>query len=184
MVLRGNKGKQVKRLKLKSALLSTAAMLAVAATVTSTGSIAGNNAASELSSVQDLLNSVASNAKKAGAVDPNSLKTKTPIKHLVVVFNENRSFDHYFGTYPNAMNPEGEPIFEPAKNTPRDINNLTRAARRLLDNNPNLNAVERRHDVAVDRSVSIAPKSTPPTRTTATRPSKKPLTAANSTSSR
>src|ERR1700742_743535 len=128
----------MKRLRLKSVLLSTAAMLAGAATVTSTGSIAGNNAASELSAVQDLVNSVASNAKKAGAVDPNSLKTKTPIKHLVVVFNENRSFDHYFGTYPNALNPEGEPVLEPAKNTPRDVNNLlTNPA--LLDNNPNLN---------------------------------------------
>src|SRR5580658_9126172 len=27
-------------------------------------------------------------------------KTATPIRHLVVIFNENVSFDHYFGTYP------------------------------------------------------------------------------------
>ena len=26
----------------------------------------------------------------------------TPIKHVVVIFGENQSFDHYFGTYPNA----------------------------------------------------------------------------------
>jgi len=26
--------------------------------------------------------------------------TATPIKHLVVIFDENISFDHYFGTYP------------------------------------------------------------------------------------
>jgi phospholipase C len=32
-----------------------------------------------------------------------------PIKHLVVIFDENISFDHYFGTYPNALNPAGEP---------------------------------------------------------------------------
>ncbi len=70
---------------------------------------------------------------------PNDLPTKTPIKHLVVVFNENRSFDHYFGTYPNALNPEGEPVFEPAKNTSRDINNLL-SSPALLTNNPNLNA--------------------------------------------
>ena len=31
--------------------------------------------------------------------------TTTPIKHLVVIFQENVSFDHYFGTYPNATNP-------------------------------------------------------------------------------
>ena len=28
----------------------------------------------------------------------------TPIKHLVVLFDENVSFDHYFGTYPYAAN--------------------------------------------------------------------------------
>jgi len=33
--------------------------------------------------------------------------TATPIKHLVVIFDENVSFDHYFGTYPNAANTDG-----------------------------------------------------------------------------
>jgi len=37
----------------------------------------------------------------------------TPIKHLVILFPENRSFDHYFGTYPHALNLPGEPRFEP-----------------------------------------------------------------------
>ena len=37
------------------------------------------------------------------------------------------------------LNPEGEPVFEPAKNTQRDINNLL-ANPALLDNNPNLNS--------------------------------------------
>jgi phospholipase C len=36
----------------------------------------------------------------------------------VVIFGENRSFDHYFGTYPNAQNPVGEPVFTAAANTP------------------------------------------------------------------
>jgi phospholipase C len=31
----------------------------------------------------------------------------TPIKHLVVLFDENESFDHYFGTYPYAANTDG-----------------------------------------------------------------------------
>ena len=35
----------------------------------------------------------------------------TPIKHVVVIFGENQSFDHYFGTYPNATNPPGQPNF-------------------------------------------------------------------------
>jgi phospholipase C len=33
--------------------------------------------------------------------------TATPIKHLVVIFDENVSFDHYFGTYPFAANKDG-----------------------------------------------------------------------------
>jgi phospholipase C len=34
--------------------------------------------------------------------DENS-RTNTPIKHVVAIFQENISFDHYFGTYPNAV---------------------------------------------------------------------------------
>src|SRR5580692_12852244 len=132
-------GKKMKHLKLKSALLSTAALIVAAATFTSTGSIAGNNnLASELAPVLSLIDSVAATSSKTSAVTADTLPTKTPIKHLIVVYNENRSFDHYFGTYPNALNVEGEPAFEPAKNTPTVINNLlTNPA--LLDNNPNLN---------------------------------------------
>jgi phospholipase C len=111
--------------KLKTILLSSAALLAVAAAAISTGPvIAGqsNNA----------------KADKNAGVDPDSLATKYPIKHLVVVFNENVSFDHYFGTYPNALNVDGEPAFKPAKNTQTDITNLL-SSPGLLDNNPNLN---------------------------------------------
>ena len=45
----------------------------------------------------------------------HEVHTATPIKHLVIIFNENRSFDHYFATYPNATQParraalQGEP---------------------------------------------------------------------------
>ncbi len=48
----------------------------------------------------------------------------TPIKHLVVIFQENVSFDHYFGTYPNAANLPGEPVFHALANTPA-VNGLT-----------------------------------------------------------
>ena len=44
--------------------------------------------------------------------------TTTPIKHLVVIFQENVSFDHYFGVYPNATNPAGQPAFYPLPGTP------------------------------------------------------------------
>ncbi|HWE08210.1 MAG TPA: alkaline phosphatase family protein [Solirubrobacteraceae bacterium] len=60
----------------------------------------------------------------------------TPIKHLVVIFQENVSFDHYFGTYPNAANPSGEPSFQAAPGTP-SLNGLSGA---LLTNNPNTGA--------------------------------------------
>lgn len=63
--------------------------------------------------------------------------TKTPIKHLVVIFQENVSFDHYFGTYPNALNPSGEPEFHARPGTPT-VNGLKGG---LLTANPNfLNA--------------------------------------------
>jgi phospholipase C len=42
----------------------------------------------------------------------------TPIQHLVVIFQENVSFDHYFGTYPFSANAEGEPAFYAYPNTP------------------------------------------------------------------
>ena len=44
--------------------------------------------------------------------------TSTPIEHIVVIFQENVSFDHYFGTYPFALNPAGEPRFEADERTP------------------------------------------------------------------
>ena len=34
------------------------------------------------------------------AVTAAPVVTSTPIKHVVVIFDENISFDHYFGTYP------------------------------------------------------------------------------------
>src|ERR1700722_19927061 len=44
----------------------------------------------------------------------NRIATATPIKHVVVIYNENVSFDHHFATYPNAANPSGEPALTPA----------------------------------------------------------------------
>src|SRR6201993_5498828 len=79
--------------------------------------------------------------------DPNGgVQTTTPIKHVVVIFQENVSFDHYFGTYPNATNPAGEPAFHAKQDTP-SVNGLTTA---LLTNNPNLNNPAR-----LDRSQAL-----------------------------
>lgn len=75
---------------------------------------------------------VAKHVSKYSVIRPQS-DTTTPIKHVVVLFQENISFDHYFGTYPNAANPKGEPAFHAAPNTPT-VNGLSGA---LLTNNPN-----------------------------------------------
>ncbi len=53
-------------------------------------------------------------------------KPTTPIQHIVVIFQENISFDHYFGTYPVATNPQGEPAFTALPNTPA-VNGLSEA---------------------------------------------------------
>ena len=75
--------------------------------------------------------------------NPNVLQSKTamaeitlstPIKHLVVIFQENVSFDHYFATYPVSINPPGEPTFNYKANTP-SVNGLNNA---LRVDNPNL----------------------------------------------
>jgi phospholipase C len=72
--------------------------------------------------------------------------TRTPIKQLVVIFQENHSFDNYFATYPNAKNPTGEPEFVAEDGTPT-VNGLTGG---LLTNNPNVANPQRLDRVASD----------------------------------
>src|SRR5260221_8335172 len=79
--------------------------------------------------------------------DFHRIPTATPIKHVVVIFQENVSFDHYFGTYPNALNLPGETTFKARPRTPK-VNNLVNpldvehnfkplTGVDLLHNNPN-----------------------------------------------
>lgn len=72
----------------------------------------------------------------AAQAENDDSSTATPIKHVVVIFQENVSFDHYFGTYPTATpNKDGSVYFTGARNgTPR-VNSLASAG--LLTNNPN-----------------------------------------------
>jgi phospholipase C len=58
---------------------------------------------------------------------------KGAIRHVVVIFQENVSFDHYFGTYPNALNLPGELPFKALPATPA-VEGLSPS---LLRNNPN-----------------------------------------------
>ena len=81
------------------------------------------------------VNAVASGRGPADNSIATSLKTRTPIKHLVVIFQENVSFDHYFATYPHALNPPGEPPFHAAPNTPAAY--TLESAGLLAPNNPN-----------------------------------------------
>ena len=60
----------------------------------------------------------ATHANTPGQRRPAALPTATPIRHLVVIYNENVSFDHYFATYPKAANPMGEPAFHARPGTP------------------------------------------------------------------
>jgi phospholipase C len=69
------------------------------------------------------------------AAQAQSLNPITPIQHVVVIFQENVSFDHYFGTYPNATNPQGQPAFKALPGTP-SVNGLQGA---LMTSNPNMN---------------------------------------------
>ena len=55
------------------------------------------------------------------------------IKHLVVIVQENISFDHYFATYPRAANLPGERVFIARPGTP-SVNGLDAG---LLTKNPN-----------------------------------------------
>jgi phospholipase C len=67
---------------------------------------------------------------------PTPTTASAVIKHVVVIFGENISFDHYFGTYPVAANlPTNKSKFTAAAGTTVP-NNLTTG---LLTSNPNLN---------------------------------------------
>src|SRR5579863_307672 len=72
--------------------------------------------------------------------------TTTPIKHVVVIFDENNSFDHYFGAYPIAANPQDQPTFTALPGTP-EVNGLRGT---LLTHNPN-----RVQPFRLDRSMNV-----------------------------
>jgi phospholipase C len=66
----------------------------------------------------------------------NPHASTTPIEHVVIIFQENISFDHYFGTYPTAANLQGESVFRALKGTP-SVNGFGNP---LTDRNPNSSA--------------------------------------------
>jgi len=100
------------------------------------GSALAVAAAAVVAVVNPTVTQSAAAATNSGAVNNTitTTTTTTPIKHLIVIFQENISFDHYFGIYPYAKNSPGEPPFLALLDTP-SINGLTEA---LLNNNTNL----------------------------------------------
>src|SRR5579859_3977149 len=86
---------------------------------------------------------IASAGPSSTASHHDGRETTTPISHLVVIFDENVSFDHYFGTYPFAANQPGENKFRTHRGTPT-VNGLYTGVTGggptgpLLTANPNL----------------------------------------------
>ena len=89
-------------------------------------------------------------AGTAAGISSIHATTSTPIKHLVIIFQENVSFDHYFGTYPHATNGANGSKFVVDQHTPT-INGLSAA---LLVDNPN-SANPFRLDPSQQRSCDI-----------------------------
>jgi phospholipase C len=93
------------------------------------------------SAAPNTVNAVASPATSSTSTWSYTPPTATPIKHVVVIFDENISFDHYFGTYPYATNTNGNP-FHAKRGTPK-VNGLytkitpSGPVGPLLTNNPN-----------------------------------------------
>ena len=80
-------------------------VVATTAVVLAAGAAAGATAASASTSVSHAFADYTAPATVSQTLYRGS--TTTPIKHLVVLFDENQSFDHYFGTYPYAANTDG-----------------------------------------------------------------------------
>lgn len=83
--------------------------------------------------------------------------TTYPIKYVVVIFQENVSFDHYFATYPYSVNPPGEPVFVAKPNAPT-VNGLNQ---NLLTNNQNKlqpQRIDRSHVNTADQDHDYMPE--------------------------
>ncbi|HEY1001171.1 MAG TPA: alkaline phosphatase family protein [Streptosporangiaceae bacterium] len=113
------------------AAITTAVMLGAGVAVGTT--VSGANAAPT---------TARSAASPAGSSWTFTSGTATPIKHVVVIFDENVSFDHYFGTYPFAANTDGS-TFHAKRGTPKVNGLYTKITPKgpvgpLLTANPNL----------------------------------------------
>jgi phospholipase C len=86
-----------------------------------------------------------------------TVSATTKIQHVVVIFGENESFDHYFGTYPTAANlgTPGEPSFTAAPGTPTP-DGLTNALLTLNPNSANPERIARANALTCDQNHNYA----------------------------
>jgi phospholipase C len=87
--------------------------------------------------------------------------TATPIKYLVVIYQENVSFDHYFATYPHAANPAGEPAFVPHRSPDFATPTVNGLGSGLLTSNPNSTQpfrLDRTQNYTCDQSHDYTPE--------------------------
>ena len=99
--------------------------------------------------------------------DSDDSTTATPIKHVVVIFQENVSFDHYFGTYPHAAKNLDGTQYSPAPPTALRASTAWKAQ-----------ACSPTTPTASIHSASTAASPTPAIRTTDTATNSSPSTAA------
>jgi phospholipase C len=90
---------------------------AIAAAAVTVAGVAVGTTVAGANAAPNTVNSVAVPQATSASSWTYTPQTATPIKHLVVIFDENISFDHYFGTYPFAANTDGSP-FKAKRGTP------------------------------------------------------------------
>ncbi len=95
---------------------------AAAAAVVMGAGVTVGTAVGGASAAPNTANSVSAPATSPASTWAYVPRTTTPIKHVVVIFDENESFDHYFGTYPYAANTDGS-AFHAKPGTPK-VNGL------------------------------------------------------------
>jgi phospholipase C len=114
---------------------------AIASAVALGAGVAVGTTAAGANAAPNVAGSAGARGTSAGSSFTITPGTTTPIKHLVVIFDENVSFDHYFGTYPFAANTDGSSFH--AKPGTRPVNGLytkitpSGPVGPLLTNNPN-----------------------------------------------
>ena len=93
------------------------------------------------------------------------MQTTTPIKHVIVIFGENISFDHYFATYPYATNPKAKHPLPEGQHASREQPAVRRTAHREPQFARSRSAWTPASSVTCDQNHSYTPGAEAPTTT-------------------